>query len=41
MNSNHFIQEQTEWLDKALEESNQKWNILSFYHLLQNAVKGR
>ncbi len=41
LNSNHFIQEQTEWLDKALEESTKKWNILSFHHPVQNAVKGR
>ncbi len=41
LNSNRYIEEQSEWLDRVLKESNKKWNILSFHHPLQNAVKRR
>ncbi len=41
LNSNHYIEEQKKWMDEVLENSTQKWNILSFHHPVQNAVKGR
>jgi 3',5'-cyclic AMP phosphodiesterase CpdA len=41
LNSNHFIEQQADWLDEVLSQSTQKWNILAFHHPVQNAVTGR